>query len=78
MRFEVKTDQRRFSEYFSEIFLVTVLFFFGVLFLAPLLSQFLNYNKIDSILGVPALIPCLFIGFIWGLYATIKGKWFWF
>ena len=52
--------------------------FFGVLFLAPLLSQFLNYNKIDSILGVPALIPCLFIGFLWGLYATIKGKWFWF
>ena len=32
MRFEVKTDHRRFSEYFSEIFLVTVLFFFGVLF----------------------------------------------
>ena len=32
MRFEVKTDQRRFSEYFSEIFLVTVLFIFGVLF----------------------------------------------
>ena len=32
MRFEVKTDQRRFSEYFSEIFLVTVLLFFGVLF----------------------------------------------
>ena len=32
MRFEVKTDQRRFSEYFSEIFLVTFIFFFGVLF----------------------------------------------
>ena len=32
MRFEVKTDQRRFSEYFSEILLVTVLLFFGVLF----------------------------------------------
>ena len=32
MRLEVKTDQRRFSEYFSEIFLVTVLLFFGVLF----------------------------------------------
>jgi len=38
MRFEVKTDQRRFSEYFSEIFLVTVLFFFGVLFLNLVLS----------------------------------------
>ena len=33
MRFEVKTDQRRFSEYFSEIFLVAVLLFFGVLFI---------------------------------------------
>ena len=38
MRFEVKTDQRRFSEYFSEIFLVTVLLFFGILFLNLLLS----------------------------------------
>ena len=32
MRFEVKTDQRRFSEYFSEIFLVTFLLIFGFLF----------------------------------------------
>ena len=38
MRFEVKTDQRRFSEYFSEIFLVAVLLFFGILFLNLLLS----------------------------------------
>ena len=32
MRFEVKTDQRRFPEYFSEIFLVIFILFFGVLF----------------------------------------------
>ena len=32
MRFEVKTDHRRFSEYFSEFLLVTVFLFFGVLF----------------------------------------------
>ena len=38
MRFEVKTDQRRFSEYFSEIFLVTVLLFFSVLFFNLMLS----------------------------------------
>ena len=38
MRFEVKTDQRRFSENFSEIFLVTVLLFFGVLFFNLVLS----------------------------------------
>ena len=38
MRFEVKTDQRRFSEYFSEIFLVTFISFFGVLFLNLVLS----------------------------------------
>ena len=31
MRFEVKTDKRSFSEYFSEIFLGIVLLFFGVL-----------------------------------------------
>ena len=66
---------------FSHIFIYLVSkgrIFFGVLFLAPLLSQFLKYNKIESILGVPTLIPCLFIGFFWGLDATIKGKWFWF
>ena len=38
MRFEVKTDERRFSEYFSKIFLVSVLLFFGVLFLNLVLS----------------------------------------
>ena len=38
MRFEFKTDQRRFSEYFSEIFLVTFILFFGVLFLNLVLS----------------------------------------
>ena len=38
MRFEVKTDQRRFSEYFSEIFLVTVLLCLGVLFFNIVLS----------------------------------------
>ena len=38
MRFEVKTDQRRFSEYFSEFFLVTLVFFLGVLFFNIVLS----------------------------------------
>ena len=38
MRFEVKTDQRRFSEYFSEITLITVLLFFSVLFFNLVLS----------------------------------------
>ena len=38
MRFEVKTDQRRFSEHFSEIFLVTFILFFGVLFFNLVLS----------------------------------------
>jgi len=38
MRFEVKTDQRRFSEYFSEIFLVAVILFFSVLFFNLMLS----------------------------------------
>ena len=32
MRFEVKTDQRRFSEYFLEIFLGAFILFFCVLF----------------------------------------------
>ncbi len=33
MRLEVKTDQRKFSEYFSEIMLITIILSFGVLFL---------------------------------------------
>ena len=38
MRFEVKTDQRRFFEYFSEFFLVTFILFFGFLFFNLVLS----------------------------------------
>ena len=38
MRFEVKTDQRRFFEYSSEIFLVTFILFFGFLFFNLVLS----------------------------------------
>ena len=38
MRLEVKTDQSRFSKYFKEIFLVTFILFFGVLFLKLLFS----------------------------------------
>ena len=45
MRFEVKTDQRRFSEYFS----VTVLLIFGVLFfnLAFSLQKISRYYEIN-------------------------------
>ena len=32
MRLEVKTDKRRLPEYFSEIFFVSCILFFGVLF----------------------------------------------
>jgi len=38
MRFEVKTDERRSSEYFSEIILVIVILFFGFLFFNLVLS----------------------------------------
>ena len=38
MRFEVKTDQPRFSEYFSGILLVTVLLSFGIIFFNLMLS----------------------------------------
>ena len=38
MRLEVKTDQRKFSEYFSEIFLVSFVLFLGVLFFNIVLS----------------------------------------
>ena len=38
MRLEVKTDQRRLSEYFSEIFLATFLLLFGILIFNLVLS----------------------------------------
>ena len=38
MRLEVKTDQRRLSEYFSEISLAFFLLFFGILFFNLVLS----------------------------------------
>jgi len=44
MRFEVKTDQGRFSDYFSEIFLITFILFFGVLFF----NLVLNLQKISK------------------------------
>ena len=43
MRFEVKTDQRGFSEYFSEIVLITFILFLGVLFF----NIVLNLQKIS-------------------------------
>jgi hypothetical protein len=49
---------------------------FGVLFMAPVFSQLLDYNNLDKIFGIPNIIPCLIIGFFWGLYANIKGQWF--
>tara|TARA_Y100001933_G_scaffold32341_1_gene26975 strand:- start:129 stop:395 length:267 start_codon:yes stop_codon:yes gene_type:complete len=51
MRLEVKTDQRRSSEYFSEIILVTFILFFGVLFfnLVFSLQKISRYYEINSL-----------------------------
>mgnify|MGYP001224437868 CR=1 len=49
---------------------------FGIFFMAPVFSQLLAYNDIYKIYGFPSIIPCLIVGFIWGLYANIKGQWF--
>ena len=38
MRLEVKTDKKRFFEYYSEIFLVTFILFFGFLLFNLVLS----------------------------------------
>ena len=51
MRLEVKTDQRRHSKYFLEIFLVTNTFFFGVLFLNLVMSvrKISRYYQTDNL-----------------------------
>ena len=49
---------------------------FGVFFLAPVLSQFLYYFEFHEIMGIPIILPCLFLGFFWGLYADIREQWF--
>ncbi|MAV62743.1 MAG: hypothetical protein CML82_01890 [Rhodobiaceae bacterium] len=49
---------------------------FGIFFMAPVLSQLLSYSNIEIIFGFPNIIPCLVVGFFWGLYANIKGQWF--
>ena len=44
--------------------------------MSPVLSQLLSYSNIEIIFGFPNIIPCLVVGFFWGLYANIKGQWF--
>ena len=63
----------------SRIFLYLVSkgrIFFGEFFLAPVLSQLLHYFELYEIMGIPSLLPCLFLGFFWGLYADNKEQWF--
>ena len=48
--------------------------FFGVLFFAPVFSEIMNLFEI-SLAKIPNLYIALFIGFLWGLYASIKRSW---
>lgn len=50
-------------------------FLFGIGFLAPLIAQAMAYWGWDAPLGLSRIAFGLVIGGIWGLIATLRGRW---
>lgn len=50
-------------------------FLFGIGFIAPLISQTMNYWDIPAPFGMNTLMFGLLIGAPWGLYAVWRGRW---
>lgn len=48
-------------------------FFFGIGFLAPLISEVLVLTHLN--LGAPPLVIGLIVGGAWGAFATWSGRW---
>ncbi|MDE1466263.1 hypothetical protein [Aurantiacibacter sp. D1-12] len=48
---------------------------FGIGFIAPLIMQLLAYQQLTAVGGIPAIWIGLGIGFVWGSYAKIRGRW---
>jgi len=49
--------------------------FFGIGFIAPLVAQVMAAWQWDAPLGLTRVAFGLTIGALWGLYATIRGRW---
>ncbi len=50
-------------------------FLFGIGFIAPLVAQTLAYWQWDAPWGLSRIAFGLLIGALWGLYATLRGRW---
>lgn len=48
---------------------------FGLLFIAPLIAQTMDYWDIEAPFGLTRLAFGLLIGGPWGLYAVLRGRW---
>ncbi|NCP17616.1 MAG: hypothetical protein GW855_00435 [Erythrobacter sp.] len=48
---------------------------FGIGFIAPVIAQVMTMWGWDAPFGMQRIVFGLLIGALWGLYATIKGRW---
>jgi hypothetical protein len=49
----------------------------GFVFVAPLTAQVIQYFDWSSPMGLLPLTTGFIVGGLWGLYAQIRGTWFW-
>lgn len=50
-------------------------FLFGIGFIAPLIAQTMSVWDLNAPLGMERIVFGLLIGAVWGLYATVRGRW---
>lgn len=58
----------------KKLFLIMPLLF-GIGFIAPLIDQTMRLWRWEAPWGLTPLTLGLIIGGVWGLYATIRGRW---
>jgi hypothetical protein len=50
-------------------------FLFGIGFIAPITAEIMNRTGFDAPLGLSPIGFGLIFGGLWGLYATLRGRW---
>lgn len=50
-------------------------FLFGIGFIAPLIAQTMSVWDWNAPFGMERIVFGLLIGAVWGLYATVRGRW---
>ena len=58
----------------QKLFLVMP-FLFGIGFIAPVIAQAMAAGGWSAPFGMERIVFGLVIGSVWGLYATIRGRW---